>query len=276
MRVLVTGAAGMLGSDLIPYLRARGHQVVGIDLEVDIRDPEQVNACLAEVAPEAVIHAAAWTDVDRAEANEAAAHAVNAEGAGNVAQATARCDAALVYLSTDYVFDGTLGRDYTEDDPTAPIGAYGRTKRAGEVAVLAAHPSGARIARTAWLYGAHGRNFVDTMRSLGAERQTVQVVTDQVGSPTWTKDLAPALEAVLALPAGIYHTAAGGAVTWAGVAEAIFAETGIDCQVEPIRTAQLGRPAPRPARSVLAVTRPGAPRLRHWRAALRAYLQETA
>jgi len=276
MRVLVTGAAGMLGSDLIPYLRARGHEVIGIDLEVDIRDPDQVDACLAEVTPEAVIHAAAWTDVDGAEADEPAAYAVNAEGAGNVARAAARCAAPLVYVSTDYVFDGTLGRDYTEDDPTAPIGAYGRTKRAGEVAVLTAHPGGARIARTAWLYGAHGRNFVDTMRSLGAEREVVQVVADQVGSPTWTRDLAPALDAVLALPAGIYHTTGGGSVTWAGFAEAIFAEAGIDCRVEPISTAQLGRPAPRPARSVLAVTRPGAPRLRDWREALRAYLRETA
>jgi dTDP-4-dehydrorhamnose reductase len=276
MRLLVTGAAGMLGSDLIPYLRTRGHEVIGIDMEVDIRDPARVQACVAEVAPEGVIHAAAWTDVDGAEANETAAYAVNAEGAGNVARAAAHRGAPLVYVSTDYVFDGTLGRDYTEDDPPAPIGAYGRTKRAGELAVLEAHPGGARIARTAWLYGAHGRNFVDTMRSLGAERETVQVVADQVGSPTWTRDLSPALEAVLALPAGIYHTAGGGSVTWAGFAEAIFADAGINCRVEQITTAQLGRPGPRPARSVLAVTRPDAPRLRHWREALRAYLQEAA
>jgi len=276
MRMLVTGAAGMLGSDLIPYLRTRGHAVVGVDLEVDIRDPAQVDACVADVAPEAIIHAAAWTDVDAAEADEAAAHAVNADGAGNVARAAARRGAGLVYISTDYVFDGTAGRDYTEDDPTAPIGAYGRTKRAGELAVLEAHPQGARIARTAWLYGAHGRNFVDTMRSLGAARESVQVVADQVGSPTWTCDLAPALEAILGLVPGIYHTAGGGSVSWAGFAEAIFAEAGIACRVEPITTAQLGRPAPRPARSVLRVTRPGAPRLRNWRAALVAYLQETA
>jgi len=276
VRVLVTGAAGMLGSDLIPYLRGRGHDVVGVDLEVDIRDPTQVDACLGGVAPEAVIHAAAWTNVDAAEADERAAYAVNAEGAGNVARAAARQAASLVYISTDYVFDGTAGRDYLEDDPTAPIGAYGRTKRAGELAVLEAHPQGARIARTDWLYGAHGRNFVDTMRSLGAARESVQVVADQVGSPTWTCDLAPALEAILGLVPGIYHTAGGGSVSWAGFAEAIFAEAGIACRVEPITTAQLGRPAPRPARSVLQVTRPGAPRLRNWRAALVAYLQETA
>jgi dTDP-4-dehydrorhamnose reductase len=264
----------MLGHDLIPCLRERGHEVTGIDLEVDIRDRMAVEGCVAELVPEGVIHAAAWTDVDAAEANEAAAYAVNADGARNVARAAARAGAALVYVSTDYVFDGTLDRDYTEDDPTAPIDAYGRTKRAGEVAVREEHPTGARIARTAWLYGAHGRNFVDTMRGLGREREAVQVVADQVGSPTWTRDLAPALATILTLPIGVYHTSGGGSVTWAGFAEAIFAEAGIDCRVEAITTEQLGRPAPRPARSVLAVARPGAPRLRDWRDALRAYLRE--
>ena len=139
----------MLGHDLIPCLRERGHEVTGIDLEVDIRDRMAVEGCVAELVPEGVIHAAAWTDVDAAEANEAAAYAVNADGARNVARAAARAGAALVYVSTDYVFDGTLDRDYTEDDPTAPIDAYGRTKRAGEVAVREEHPTGARIARTA-------------------------------------------------------------------------------------------------------------------------------
>jgi dTDP-4-dehydrorhamnose reductase len=272
--ILVTGSAGMLGSDLIPYLRSRGHAVTGIDLEVDIRDPGAVDACVADLAPGAIIHAAAWTDVDGAEADEASAAAVNADGARHVARAAARAGAALVYVSTDYVFDGTSGHDYTEDDPTAPIGAYGRTKRAGELAVLQEHPGGARIARTAWLYGAHGRNFVDTMLRLGQEREAVQVVADQVGSPTWTRDLAPALEAVAGLAPGVYHTTGGGSVSWAGVAEAIFAEAGLGTRVEHVTTAEFGRPAPRPARSVLAVTRPGTPRLRDWRTALRAYLKE--
>jgi dTDP-4-dehydrorhamnose reductase len=276
VRILVTGAAGMLGSDLIPYLRNRGHEVTGIDLEVDIREPGPIGTRVAEIAPEVIVHAAAWTDVDGAEANEAAAAAVNADGARNVARAAARTDAALVYVSTDYVFDGTSDRDYTEDDPTAPVGAYGRTKRAGEVASLEEHPSGARIARTAWLYGAHGRNFVDTMLQLGREREVVQVVADQLGSPTWTRDLAPALEALIGLPPGVYHTTGGGSVTWAGFAEAIFAEAGIDCRVEHVTTAEFGRLAPRPARSVLAVTRRGAPRLRNWREALRNYLKGTA
>lgn len=270
----MTGAAGMLGRDLVPHLAAR-HDVVGVDMEVDVTDPRAVGDCVREVAPAAILHLAAWTDVDGAEENEEAAEAVNAQGSGNVAAAAAEVGAALVVPSTDYVFDGALGRAYTEDDATSPLGAYGRTKRAGELAALAAHPQGTRIARTAWLYGAAGRNFVDTMRRAGGERDEVTVVDDQEGSPTWTRDLAPALEALIALPPGIYHTAGGGSVTWAGFARAIFEEAGIDCRVTPITTAELGRPAPRPVYSPLAVTRPGAPRLRPWRDALRDYLKET-
>lgn len=270
----MTGAAGMLGRDLIPYLTAAGDDPVGVDMEVDIRDAGAVAACLDAVRPDAVIHCAAWTDVDGAEEREDQALAVNGAGAGNVAAAAARHGVPMVQVSTDYVFDGTATGDYPEDAPTAPIGAYGRTKLAGEEAVLAAHPGGARIARTAWLYGAHGRNFVDTMRRVGAERDEVTVVDDQIGCPTWTRDLAPVLRALLELPPGVYHTAGGGSVTWAGFAAEIFRLTGIPCAVTPITTAELGRPAPRPARSVLAVTRPGAPRLRDWRAALADYIAE--
>jgi len=270
----VTGAAGMLGRDVMAFLAANGDDPVGVDMEVDIRDPAAVGACLDEVRPEAVIHCAAWTDVDGAEEREADALAVNGAGAGNVAAAAARHGVPMVQLSTDYVFDGTSPDDYPEDAPTAPIGAYGRTKLAGEEAALAAHPGGVRIARTAWLYGAHGRNFVDTMRRAGAERDEVTVVDDQLGCPTWTRDLAPALRALIDLPAGVYHTAGAGSVTWAGFAAEIFRRSAIDCAVLPITTAQLGRPAPRPARSVLRVTRPGAPRLRDWREALADYIAE--
>lgn len=274
MRILVTGAAGMLGRDLVPYLAER-HDVVGVDMEVDVTDPRAIGDCVREVAPRAIFHLAAWTDVDGAEEREEAAEAVNAQGSGNVAVAAAEVGAALVVPSTDYVFDGLLGRAYIEDDATSPLGAYGRTKLAGEQAALAACPAGARIARTAWLYGAHGKNFVDTMRRLGEERDEVSVVDDQEGCPTWTRDLAPALEALLDQPPGVYHTAGGGSVTWAGFARAIFADAGIECRVVPITTAELGRPAPRPVYSPLAVTRPGAPRLRPWRDALRDYLKET-
>lgn len=270
----MTGAAGMLGRDLVPHLAER-HDVTAVDLEVDVTDPAAVRACVRECRAQAVFHLAAWTDVDGAEAREAAAAAVNAGGAGNVAAAAAEVDAVVVLPSTDYVFDGRKGAPYAEDDAPAPLGAYGRTKLTGERAALAAHPRGVRIARTAWLYGAGGRNFVDTMRRLGAERGELDVVDDQVGSPTWTRDLAGALEELLARPAGVYHTAGAGAVSWAGFASAIFQEAGIACRVRPISTAQLGRPAPRPPYSALAVTRPGAPRLRGWREALRDYIEET-
>ncbi len=264
----------MLGRDLVDHLAGR-HEVTGVDLEVDIRDAEAVERCAAELRPEAIFHCAAWTDVDGAEANESAAHAVNADGAGNVARAAARIGACLVLPSTDYVFDGRSTVDYTEDAEIGPLGAYGRTKLAGERAAWAEHPTGTRIARTAWLYGAHGRNFVDTMRQLGNERDEVSVVADQRGCPTWTRDLAVALEAVASAPPGVYHTASAGSVTWAEFAEAIFEISAIDCRVQPITTDQLGRPAPRPTRGVLASTRPGAPRLRNWREALTDYIRET-
>jgi dTDP-4-dehydrorhamnose reductase len=273
--VLVTGAAGMLGRDLVAHLAPR-HEVTAVDLDVDVTDAAAVRACVEEVRPEAVFHLAAWTDVDGAEAAEDRAAAVNAAGAGNVATAAAAAGAAIVLPSTDYVFDGRAGRPYAEDDEPAPLGAYGRTKLAGERAALAACPDGARVARTAWLYGAAGRNFVDTMRRLGAERDEVAVVADQVGSPTWTRDLAPALEALLALPPGVYHTAGAGSVSWAGLAEAVFEEAGLGCRVRAITAAELARPATRPACSALASTRPGAPRLRPWREALRDYVRETS
>ena len=275
MRVLVTGAAGMLGRDLVAHLAGR-HDVTAVDLEVDVTDPAAVRDCVAACRPEAVFHLAAWTDVDGAEAHEAEAAAVNADGAGTVAAAAAAAAAALVLPSTDYVFDGRKGAPYVEDDAPGPLGAYGRTKLAGERAARERHPGGARVARTAWLYGAGGRNFVDTMRRLGSERDEVEVVDDQTGSPTWTRDLAPALEALLDRPPGVYHAAGAGEVTWAGLARAIFEETGCACRVRPVTTAALGRPAPRPRYSALASTRPGAPRLRDWREALADYLEETA
>lgn len=276
MRVLVTGAAGMLGSDLIPTLTADGHEVTGVDMDVDITDPAAVDACVDRVRPQAIFHLAAWTNVDGAEADEAACLAVNGDGTRNVARAAARTGAALVAVSTDYVFTGDNADGYGEDDPTGPVGAYGRTKRAGEQAALTEHPTGTRIARTAWLYGKNGRNFVDTMRRLGADRDELTVVADQTGSPTWTRDLAPALIALLDQPPGVYHVAGGGSVTWADFARAIFAECGLGCVVRDVTTAEYGAAAPRPAWSILTVTKPGAPRLRDWREALHEYIETTS
>lgn len=271
MRVLVTGAAGMLGRDLVPTLEAAGHAVTGVDLETDIRDPRAIGDAVAAAAPECVMHLAAWTDVDGAEADEPAAYAVNAEGAANTARAAAAAGARLVLVSTDYVFPGAERGGYAEDDPVGPRGAYGRTKLAGELAARCLHPD-VRVVRTAWLYGEHGRNFVDTMLTLGAGRDEVAVVADQTGCPTWTRDLAAALRDVIDAPAGVYHAAGAGSTTWAGLARRVFASAGLGCRVREITTAELGRPAPRPACSVLAVTRPGAPRLRAWEDALDEYL----
>jgi dTDP-4-dehydrorhamnose reductase len=265
----------MLGRDLVAHLQDR-HEVTAVDLEVDVTVAGAVASCFAECRPAAVFHLAAWTDVDGAEEQESAAMAVNGQGAEHVAAAAADAGAALVLPSTDYVFDGHKGTPYEEDDVPAPLSAYGRTKLAGERAAIRAHPTGTRVARTAWLYGAHGRNFIDTMRRLGGERDEIRVVDDQTGSPTWTRDLAPALEALVDQPPGVYHAAGGGAVTWAGLARAVFEELGWGCRVRPVTTEELGRPAPRPSFSALASTRPGAPRLRDWREALADYLEETS
>jgi dTDP-4-dehydrorhamnose reductase len=276
MRLLVTGGAGMLGQAVAAAATRLGHEVVALSrAELDVTDADHVRRVVAAAEPRAVVNCAAWTDVDGAETAEAAATAVNGEGAGNVARAAAESGARVVHVSTDYVFDGTKREPWLESDAVNPIGAYGRSKLAGEEQVAAATDEHA-IVRTAWLFGAGGRNFVDTMRRLGAERDEVEVVDDQTGSPTWTRDLAPALEALLGLPPGVYHAAGGGEVTWAGLAEAVLAGTGSRCRVRPVTTEALGRPAPRPRYSALASTRAGAPRLRDWREALADYLEEAA
>lgn len=272
MRALVTGAAGMLGRDLVPHLLAQGHEVAAVDRDVDVTDETAVTECVAEVRPDAIFHLAAWTDVDGAEVDEPACHRVNATGTAHVARAAAGCGSALVVVSTDYVFAGDNPSGYDEHDLPDPLGAYGRTKLAGERAALAEHAAGTRIARTAWLYGSGGDNFVDTMLRLGAERDEVRVVTDQTGSPTWTRDLARVLVGLVDLEPGVYHTAGAGSVTWADFARAIFDTAGLRCRVRPVASAEFDRPAPRPAYSALRVSRSGAPKLRPWRDAVGEYI----
>jgi dTDP-4-dehydrorhamnose reductase len=211
-------------------------------------------------APSLVLHAAAWTDVDGAEADEAAARRVNAEGTANVAA----LGAPVVCYSTDYVFDGRKREPYVESDATGPLSAYGRTKLLGEGEVRAGW-----IVRSSWLFGWTGTNFVRTMLRLGEERDEVGVVDDQRGCPTYVGHLAAATQELLALPHGIWHLAADGDCTWAELAEAIFEEAGLDCRVVPISSEELGRPASRPAYSVLRSERDGAPQLPHWRDGLR-------
>jgi dTDP-4-dehydrorhamnose reductase len=273
MRLLVTGAAGMLGRDVVAAAGDAGHEALALArADLDITDAAAVRAAVLAAQPDAVINCAATTDVDGAESAEAAATAVNGTGAGHLAAAAAEIGALLVHVSSDYLFDGTATEPYTEDAPVAPVGAYGRSKLAGERAIAATDARSA-IVRTSWLFGPHGKNFVDTMRRLGAEREEIAVVDDQVGCPTYTGHLAPALVEIAERgTTGILHVAGAGSCSWFELAVATFEETGLNCRVTPQSTAALGRPAPRPAYSVLASTRDDVPRLPEWREGLRAHL----
>ena len=273
MRLLVTGAGGMLARDVVVAAPAHGHECAGLERgQLDVTDRRDVDAAVADAAPEVIVNCAAWTDVDGAEADEAAALAVNGSGAGNLAGAALAVGAQLVQVSTDYVFDGTATRPYVESDPTGPLSAYGRTKLAGELAVLGASPDHA-VVRTAWLFGAGGANFVATMLALAAAgRDEVAVVTDQVGCPTFTGHLAEKLIEIAAeRRAGIFHAAAAGRCSRHELAQAIFAATGYDVRVTATTSAAQTRAAARPAWSVLASERDPQP-LPPWADGLSAYL----
>lgn len=268
MTWLVVGSRGQLGTDLMAVL---GPRAVGVDVpEIDITDPGSVRAVLDRVAPEVVINCAAYTAVDAAETDEPAAAAVNATGPANLAAACGQ--RRLLHVSTDYVFDGTATSPYREDATPAPRSVYGRTKLLGEQAVLA-HP-GAYVVRTAWLYGASGRNFVSTMLDLERTQATVSVVTDQIGQPTWSHDLAEQLVRLgeSAADPGVYHATNAGQTSWFGFARAIFEQIGADPhRVRPTTTDQYPRPANRPAYSVLGHQRwqqQGLPAMRPWQQAL--------
>jgi dTDP-4-dehydrorhamnose reductase len=275
MRLLVTGAAGMLGSDVAAAAMPRHHDVVALArADLDITDADAVVDAIAAAHPDAVINCAAWTDVDGAETDEAQATAVNGDGAGHVAAAAADAGARLVHVSSDYVFDGRAHDPYAEGSATGPQGAYGRSKLAGEEAVATAGGDYA-IVRSAWLFGRHGRNFVATMLRLGAERDAVDVVDDQVGCPTWTGHLGPALVTIAERRlTGVMHATGGGTCSWFELAQATFERAGLDCEVRPQSTAALGRPAPRPAYSALRSTRSEVPVLPPWPEGLDGYLDE--
>jgi len=220
-----------------------------------------------EDSPDLVLHTSAYTDVDGAEADEQGARAVNVDRTREVAA----LGAPVVYFSTDYVFDGLKDAPYVESDRPRPLSAYGRTKLAGEGGIREGW-----IVRTSWLFAPWGHNFVRTMLALGRERDEVAVVDDQRGCPTYVGHLAEATRRIVELPYGVYHVAAEGECTWAEFAKAIFEEAGLDCRVRPISTAELDRPAPRPAYSVLRSEKPETPRLPHWRAGLRDCLRRIA
>jgi dTDP-4-dehydrorhamnose reductase len=276
MRLLITGAGGMLGGDVAAVARGRGHEVVALThSELDITATTALGALLGAERPDAVVNCAAWTDVDGAESHEDAALALNADGAGQLAKAASAHGAQLLHLSTDYVFDGTASSPYRESDEPAPRSAYGRTKLAGEGAVLAADP-GHAVVRTAWLFGARGKNFVATMLAAAAGgREEVAVVTDQVGCPTFTGHLAAALiDVAERRTGGIQHIAGAGQCSWYEFTLEIFSQADVRCRVRPVLSDEFPRPAPRPAWSVLESERPEVPRLAPWQDGLAAYLAE--
>jgi dTDP-4-dehydrorhamnose reductase len=280
VKLLITGAAGMLAHDVRRVAERAGHELVLVDLpELDITDAVAVDAFFARERPEASINCAAWTDVDGAEAKREQAHAVNADGAGNLARAAAGIGAPLLHLSTDYVFDGTAPLDtagrprpYLESDPVGPRSVYGSTKLDGERQVLAASREHC-VVRTAWLYGIDGPNFVATMLRLAGERDAVQVVDDQIGSPTWSGHLAPAILGLLEREvSGLVHLTGAGAVSWNAFAKEIFRQAEVDCDVEPASSEQMARPAPRPTYSVLESERDDVLPMPPWEDGLAGYL----
>ncbi len=275
MRVLVTGSRGQLGSELVQLLGEHGDAVMGVDRPgIDITLPGSVESVFTLFEPDVVINCAAWTAVDDAEAEEAAALRVNGEGPRILAEACKQAGAWLVQVSTDYVFAGEATEPYAEDAPADPRSAYGRTKLAGEMAVREVLPDAHYVVRTAWLYGLNGANFVKTILKAQRERGTVSVVTDQVGQPTYARDLARQILTLLDArpPAGTFHGTNAGVASWFAFTEAIFAEAGIDpAAVTPTDSSAFVRPAPRPAYSVLghdAWARAGLQPMRDWRAAL--------
>jgi dTDP-4-dehydrorhamnose reductase len=268
---LITGAAGMLSSDLLEALA--GREVTALDRHaLDVTVLADVRAAAA--GHDVIINAAAYTNVDEAETHEAEAYAVNATGAGNLARAAAEIGARFVQISTDYVFDGHATTPYAEDAHLAPVSAYGRTKAAGEALALSEHPAGTYIVRTAWLYGAHGRNFAQTMLDLAGQRETWSVVTDQLGQPTWTFDLAERIVLMLDrnAPVGVYHGTNAGEASWFDFGRAVLAQMGLDPErITPTDSSAFVRPAPRPLYSVLGHDRwqaAGLAPMRPWRDAL--------
>jgi dTDP-4-dehydrorhamnose reductase len=275
MKILVTGAAGMLGRDVMLAAGNAGHQVVGFGhAELDVTDAAAVSAKLEGERPGVVINCAAWTDVDGAEEDESGATAVNGEAAGNVAAAAASVEASVVYVSSDYVFDGSKGAPYVETDQTAPLSAYGRSKLAGEEATRAANKRHF-VVRSAWLYGTGGSNFVETMLRLASDHGEVLVVRDQVGSPTYTWHLAYGIVRLIeGVEFGIHHMAAAGACSWYEFAREIFDQAKVECKVMSATTEMLGRPAPRPPYSALTSQREHAIELPSWQDGLAAYLAQ--
>jgi dTDP-4-dehydrorhamnose reductase len=275
VKILVTGAAGMLGSDVVRAAEFVNHEVVPVArAELDVTDRPATERLVLEERPDAVINCAAYTDVDGAEDDLDGAMEVNSEGAAGVAAAAREIGAKVLYPSTDYVFDGAKSEPYMESDEPRPLSIYAQSKLAGEHETVEGNPRHF-VVRSAWLFGTAGRNFVETMLSLGRDHGEVLVVRDQVGCPTYTAHLADALVRLAGTEAfGLHHIAGQGECSWFEFAQEIFNQAGIECRVMSCTTAELGRPAPRPSYSVLGTERPDALYLPHWKEGLASYLAE--
>jgi dTDP-4-dehydrorhamnose reductase len=274
--ILIVGARGMLGRALAETLSGRAALTLWDIEELDITNARRVRRDIGILAPREVINCAAWTDVDGCEKNPEQAMVINGVAPGHLAAACAAVNARLTHISSDYVFDGRIDRDYREDDAVSPLSAYGRSKLAGEEAVRAAGGR-ALILRSQWLYGQGGKNFVDTIARMAKEKDRLTVVSDQIGRPTWSRELAAGIAALLDTPAvGTWHLAAGGEpCSWYEFAREIVAALGIGTPVDPVSTAAYPRPAKRPARSALdcsRIAREWGIKLTDWRAAVRRYL----
>lgn len=278
MRILLTGALGQLGRSIQKMHRELLPEgdIAYTDLpELDITDTTAVDRYVKDFKPDYILNCAAYTAVDKAESDEENAFLVNARAPQILAQAARERKAGIIHISTDYVFDGQNHRPYTEKHPTDPQGVYGKSKLEGEIAVKKSHPE-ALIIRTSWLYSEFGHNFVKTMRRLGAERESINVVADQIGNPTWATDLASAILIILKgsttkAVSGIYHYTNEGIASWYDLAVAIMTESGLHCQVNPIRTDEYPVPAPRPFYSALdksRIKRDLGLQIPHWRESL--------
>lgn len=268
MPLLVTGAKGMLGQDLCPILEDAGYEVIETDVDtLDITNAEQVNQVLKDKMPEVVIHCAAYTNVDKAEEDLKTAELINVSGTENIADACGKLGITMVYISTDYVFDGTKDSPYTPQDKPNPINNYGMTKYEGEEAVRSFCEKH-YIARTSWLYGHHGKNFVETMLSL-KDKEELKVVDDQIGCPTWTVELANGILKLLdSKPYGTYHVCGSGHTSWYGFAKEIFKLSGLEVNLKPCTTDEFPRAAKRPAFSIME----NEGICRNWQFALKDYL----
>ncbi|OPH53096.1 dTDP-4-dehydrorhamnose reductase [Paenibacillus ferrarius] len=278
MKILVTGANGQLGQDVVKLL-GKNHDVYGLGRdELDVTNEDQCLEVLSDLRPDVVIHSAAYTAVDLAETEVEKAYLINSDGTKNIVVASERIGAKFCYISTDYVFDGMVTKPYREDDDTNPQSVYGLSKRAGELYVESLS-SKYYIVRTSWVYGIYGANFVKTMLNLAKTRDTLRVVSDQFGSPTYTVDLALFLEKLIQSDFyGIYHASNSGVCSWFDFACVIFEESGVNSiKVEPCTTEEFPRPAPRPRNSAMAhgaILANGFADLRPWREGLRAFLEE--